>query len=117
MGLWNLKMTEYTHNTRYPGENDAYRIAGNELLKTNLVVVIKSPIGRIMDFARSRNWQDIKLLSSFNNNYNSDYLAETPGGNQLPACNAFTKKPDGIYHLNSTEIPYTPLEGHQDIWI
>ena len=65
-------MTEYTHNTRYPGENDAYRIAGNELLKTNLVVVIKSPIGRIMDFARSRNWQDIKLLSSFNNNYNSD---------------------------------------------
>jgi predicted dithiol-disulfide oxidoreductase (DUF899 family) len=80
--------------------------------RVNLAVVAKSPIKRIVDFTNTRNWVNLHLLSSGNNSYNSDYFAETPDGTQLPACNVFTKAPDGIYHFYSTELLYAPLKGH-----
>ena len=80
--------------------------------RINLVIVAKSPIKRIVDFASTRSWENLHLLSSENNSYNSDYFAETPDGSQLPACNVFTKNPDGIFHFYSTELLYAPLQGH-----
>ncbi len=80
--------------------------------RVNLAVVAKSSIKRIVEFADTRNWGNIHLLSSENNGYNSDYFAETPEGAQIPACNVFTKTPDGIFHFYSTELLYAPLQGH-----
>nr|NIT13852.1 DUF899 domain-containing protein [Candidatus Dadabacteria bacterium] len=80
--------------------------------RVNLAVVAKSPIQRIVEFAKTRNWNNIRLLSSENNSYNSDYFAETAEGTQIPACNVFTKTPEGIFHFYSTELLYTPLKGH-----
>ncbi|NIP38686.1 MAG: DUF899 domain-containing protein [Candidatus Dadabacteria bacterium] len=86
--------------------------------RVNLAVVAKSSIKRIAEFAGKRNWNNIHLLSSENNSYNSDYFAQTPHGAQIPACNVFTKTADGIFHFYSTELLYAPLDGqprHMDL--
>lgn len=80
--------------------------------RVNLAVVAKSPIKRIAEWAKTRNWDNIHLLSSENNSYNADYFAETQDGSQIPACNVFTKTPEGIFHFYSTELLYAPLQGH-----
>ncbi len=79
--------------------------------RTNFVVVAKSPINRIRDWTDKRGWKNLRLLSSANNTYNSDYFSETPEGHQLPACNVFTKADSGIHHFYSTELLYTKLDG------
>jgi predicted dithiol-disulfide oxidoreductase (DUF899 family) len=86
----------------------------------NLVVIAKSPIERITEFAKDRGWHSIRILSSANTSYNYDYFAETEEGDQMPALNVFTKTPDGIFHFYNTELLYCDLDGdprHVDaIW-
>ena len=80
--------------------------------RVNFAVVAKSPIKRIVDFADSRNWSGIRLLSSGGNSYNADYFAETEDDSQMPMCDVFIKKEDGIYHFWGSELLYAPREGH-----
>ena len=80
--------------------------------RVNLAIVAKSSPGRIAEWSRSRGWNHLKLLSSEKNSYNTDYFAETPQGNQIPACNVFTKTPDGIRHFYAAELLYVPVPGH-----
>lgn len=82
--------------------------------KINFAVVAKVPIEQLRNWARKRGWNGLRLLSSYNNNYNTDYFAEAPNGNQLPAGNVFRKTDDGIYHFYSTELLYVPSEEGQD---
>ena len=79
--------------------------------RMNLAVVARSPIERIATFAASRGWKNLRLLSSANNTYQSDYFAEDPGGNQWPMANVFAKRDDGIYHFWGSELLYEPYEG------
>jgi predicted dithiol-disulfide oxidoreductase (DUF899 family) len=44
--------------------------------RVNFAVVAKSPIERIMKFAESHGWRNLRLLSSANNTYNRDYHGE-----------------------------------------
>jgi predicted dithiol-disulfide oxidoreductase (DUF899 family) len=80
--------------------------------RASLAVVAKSPIGRVHEWARSRGWQNLRLLSSHGNTYNADYSAELPDGGQLPACNVFVRDDGGIRHFYSAEMLYVPVEGH-----
>ncbi|MCG8432920.1 MAG: DUF899 family protein, partial [Gammaproteobacteria bacterium] len=80
--------------------------------RVNFVVSAKASTDKLLDWARQRGWQRLRLMSSGNNSYNKDYAAETPGGDQIPACNVFVKTPDGIYHFYSAELLYAGLEGH-----
>ncbi len=57
--------------------------------RLNLAVVAKSEPERIRSFARDRGWRHLRLLSSHNNNYNRDYHAQTPDGEQMPMLNVF----------------------------
>jgi predicted dithiol-disulfide oxidoreductase (DUF899 family) len=86
----------------------------------NLVVIAKSPIEHILDFAKTREWNKVRLLSSANTSYNLDYFAEDKEGNQMPLLNVFTKTKEGIFHFYSTELLYCDLKGdprHVDaIW-
>ena len=45
--------------------------------RLNMVVVAKSPIERIREFAQGRGWRNLRLLSSAGNTYNHDYHGET----------------------------------------
>ena len=66
--------------------------------RVNLVIAAKSPLKRIMKFATSRQWGNLRLLSSAGNRYNLDYFAESDDGDQMPALNVFTKTGTGVYH-------------------
>jgi predicted dithiol-disulfide oxidoreductase (DUF899 family) len=82
--------------------------------RANLAVVAKSPIGRIQQFAESRGWHRLRLLSSANNNYNRDYYGENPEGGQLPMMNVFTRRKGNIYHTYATELQFLPPEKGQN---
>ena len=79
--------------------------------RMNIAVVAKSPIGRIAEFAESRGWNGIRLLSSAANSYNTDYFAETPDGRQIPAANIFVRRNGDIRHFYSTEMLYVDQPG------
>jgi len=72
--------------------------------RANLVIVAKSSVKRIVEFANSRNWDNLRLLSSEKNSFNRDYYGEDSEGGQWPACNVFVKRDDGIFHFYATEM-------------
>ncbi len=76
--------------------------------RINLAVVARAPITKIRGWASSRGWRNLRVLSSADNAYNVDYLAETPEGAQLPAINVFRKSEDGIIHTYDAELFYSP---------
>lgn len=80
--------------------------------RINFVVIAKSPPERLAAWAHTRGWNRLRLLSSANNRYNADYAAETPEGQQIPACNVFTQGDDGIHHFWAAELLYVPTSGH-----
>jgi len=53
----------------------------------NFAVVAKSPLPRILAFARERGWRRLRFFSSAGTTYNRDYLAETKAGAQRPMLN------------------------------
>ncbi len=82
--------------------------------RTRLVVIAKSPLPRIVEFARSRGWANLKLLSSENNHYNRDYHGETTDGSQMPMLNVFVKRDAKIRHFYDTELLYAKEEKGQN---
>lgn len=60
-----------------------------------------------MEFARSRGWRDLTLVSSANNTYNRDYNVEDENGEQLPAVNVFVRRNGKIFHTYHTELIFT----------
>ena len=80
----------------------------------NFVVVAKSPLDRLTTWKRERGWRRLRLLSSANNTYNRDYLAETPEGVQRPMLNVFHRDGDEIRHFWGSELLYAPGEPGED---
>ena len=74
----------------------------------------KSPIERIREFARSRGWKNLRLLSSASNSYNADYRGENEKGNQMPSLNVFARRNGKIFHAYNTELLFAPQEPGQD---
>jgi predicted dithiol-disulfide oxidoreductase (DUF899 family) len=91
-------------------EGNAHHIAQ----RTNLVVIAKSPIERILAFARSRGWSRLRLVSSQGNSYNRDYHAETADGAQMPMLNVFRRDGGTIRHFYGTELLYAKDEAGQN---
>lgn len=82
--------------------------------RVNFVVVAKSPIARIRELARSRGWNNLRLLSSAGNTYNHDYQGENTKGNQTPSLNVFTRRNGKIHHFYNTELHFAPKEKGMD---
>jgi predicted dithiol-disulfide oxidoreductase (DUF899 family) len=82
--------------------------------RTRLVVVAKSPIGRILEFARGRGWSNLKFVSSEPNSYNRDYHGEDEKGAQWPMLNVFYKAAGKIRHAWGSEMLTAKLERGQD---
>jgi predicted dithiol-disulfide oxidoreductase (DUF899 family) len=82
--------------------------------QTNFAVAAKSPLPRILTFARERGWRRLRLLSSAGNRYNADYHAETPEGVQRPMLNVFHRDGDTIRHFWASELLYAPSDRGQD---
>jgi predicted dithiol-disulfide oxidoreductase (DUF899 family) len=80
----------------------------------NLVVVAKAPLSRVLVFASERGWRHLRVLSSANNAYNRDYLAETSQGTQRPMLNVFQRDGETIRHFWGSELLYAPTEPGQE---
>jgi predicted dithiol-disulfide oxidoreductase (DUF899 family) len=72
--------------------------------RTNLVVIAKSPLERIVSFAKERGWSQLKLLSSEKNTYNRDYHGEDAEGRQQPMLNVFHRAGGKIRHTWGSEL-------------
>ena len=80
----------------------------------NFAVVAKAPLPHVLAFAGERGWRRLRLLSSADNSYNRDYLAETPEGWQRPMLNVFQREGDAIRHFWGSELFYAPWDPGQD---
>jgi len=86
--------------------------------RINLVVVARSPIERMMAFAKARGWNSVRLLSSSGNTYNADYFGETSTGDQFPMANVFVSRFGSIHHFWGIEMLYAKSDGeprHMDM--
>ena len=72
--------------------------------RTNLVVIARSPIERILAYARGRGWRNLRLLSSAGNTYNRDYHGEDERGAQWPMLNVFRKNGGTVRHFWGSEL-------------
>jgi predicted dithiol-disulfide oxidoreductase (DUF899 family) len=82
--------------------------------RINLAIVAKSPLPRILAFAKERGWRRLRLLSSSANTYNRDYKGEAPDGSQLPMLNVFNRDGETIRHFWGTELMYAEADHGQD---
>jgi predicted dithiol-disulfide oxidoreductase (DUF899 family) len=82
--------------------------------RLNLAVIAKTDPERIGAFARERGWRHLRLLSSRDNDYNRDYRAETPEGEQAPILNVFVRDGGEIRHSWATELMFAPREEGED---
>lgn len=76
--------------------------------RANLVVVARSPIDRILEFARSRGWSSLSFLSSAGNSFNQDYFAEDEKGDQWPMLNVFVRQSGAVHHSWGSELLFVP---------
>ena len=81
--------------------------------KMNFVVVAKTSLDRLQTWGRERGWRRLRLLSSADNTYNRDYLAETPEGAQRPILNVFHRDGETIRHFWGSELFYAPWDPGQ----
>lgn len=81
--------------------------------RTGFVVVAKARPDRLARLARERGWTGVRLLSSFGNRFNQDYLAQPADepDEQNPMMNVFVRRDDGIYHFWGSEMFFAPMEG------
>ena len=99
------------------------------LQRINLAVVAKSPLPRIIDFAKERGWHRLRLLSTAGNSYDSDYFGDSTGlaadvrvqqefkaGEEwdMPMLNVFHRDGKTIRHFWGSEILYVPPEPGQE---
>lgn len=71
--------------------------------RINLAVIARSPIKRIVKFAKARGWNHLRMLSSARNSYNADYFGENANGEQDTMANVFVRRDGAIYHFWGTE--------------
>lgn len=79
----------------------------------NFAVIAKTSVDELSDWAESRNWTNLNILSSGQTTYNLDYKSEDGDGNQLPMINVFRKSGDAIYHTWASEMFYAPNDDGQ----
>jgi predicted dithiol-disulfide oxidoreductase (DUF899 family) len=83
--------------------------------RINFAVVAKVPLEQFRAHAQARGWRHARLLSSANNTYNRDYLAESPDGSQMPMATVFTRRDGKIHHTWSSELFLVPPDPGQDM--
>jgi predicted dithiol-disulfide oxidoreductase (DUF899 family) len=104
-------------------------VARHSSQRLNLFIVAKSPLARLLAFAREREWPHLVFLSTAGNTYDRDYYGDSLGlspamrkqqdfseGKEwdMPMLNVFRREADTIRHFWGSEILYAPTEPDQD---
>jgi predicted dithiol-disulfide oxidoreductase (DUF899 family) len=95
----------------------------------NLFIVAKSPLVRLLAFARERGWVHLTFLSTAGNTYDRDYFGDSiglsaamrkqqdfKGGKEwdMPMLNVFRRDGGAVRHFWGSEMLYVPPEPGQD---
>ena len=80
----------------------------------NFVVVAKTPLERLLAFARERGWKQLRFLSAARNSFKRDYRSEDENGIQDALLQVFQRSPDGIRHFWSSELQFAEMDAGQD---
>ena len=99
------------------------------LQRANFVVVAKSPLPRLLAFARERGWRHLRLLSTAGNNYDRDYFGDSTALSRamrdqqefkpneewdMPMLNVFRREGGAVRHFWGSELLYAPPEEGQE---
>lgn len=81
--------------------------------QVEMVVVGKASPAQLHAIAQERGWQDIRLLSSQDNDYTRDYLSQPDESTKslIPLMNSFHREGDDVRHVWASELLWTPLPG------
>jgi predicted dithiol-disulfide oxidoreductase (DUF899 family) len=97
--------------------------------RVNFIVVAKSPVSRLLAFAKERGWRHLCLLSTAGNTYDRDYFGDSatlspamreqqefkPGEEwDMPMLNVFRREDGTIRHFWGSEMLYVPPEPGQE---
>ena len=74
----------------------------------SLAISARSPIDRINDFATNRGWKNLRMISSANNSFQYDYLAEGKDEDQWPMANIFVRRDGKTHHYWGSELMFRP---------
>jgi predicted dithiol-disulfide oxidoreductase (DUF899 family) len=78
---------------------------------TNFAIIGRAPIEKLRAYAAKRHWDDIRILSSYENDFNKDMSVEhpawSPETDQLPGISIFKKDGDQIKHVYSVSPHFT----------
>ncbi|MBT3810123.1 MAG: DUF899 family protein [Rhodospirillaceae bacterium] len=81
--------------------------------RMNFAVFAKTPVADFRAWAQARGWRNVRLLSTNGTSYNTDYVTERDGSDQIPIINVFKRTPDGIFHSWGSELFYAPAADGQ----
>lgn len=85
--------------------------------RIGVVVVARNPIEKIREHAESRGWDGLRLLSSANNTYNTDYFGEVDG-HQQTMINVFSRDEStqhGFRHFWGAEMAFAQMDEGQNM--
>jgi predicted dithiol-disulfide oxidoreductase (DUF899 family) len=104
-------------------------VARHARQRVGLYIVAKSPLARLLAFARERGWQHLTFLSTAGNSYDRDYYGDSLGltkalrGQQafkdgeewdMPMLNVFTREGGAVVHRWGSELLWVPAEPGQE---
>jgi predicted dithiol-disulfide oxidoreductase (DUF899 family) len=87
-------------------------MARNLRERAALAVTARSPIDRLLDFRKERDWKNLQLYSDPTGGYTRTYVSAEDG--DVPALNIFTRRDGGIYHFWATEMSNEMADPGQD---
>jgi predicted dithiol-disulfide oxidoreductase (DUF899 family) len=97
--------------------------------RINLFIVAKSPLVRLLAWARERGWHHLAFLSTAGNTYDRDYYGDSLGlspamrkqqdfkdGEEwdMPILNVFRREGGAVRHFWGSELLYVPPEPGQE---
>jgi predicted dithiol-disulfide oxidoreductase (DUF899 family) len=77
-----------------------------------LVIVARSPIGRLVAFKKERGWRNLMLFSDVGGDYTRDYVSADDA--DVPAFNVFTRRDGSVRHFWSGEMGSKTADPGQD---
>jgi predicted dithiol-disulfide oxidoreductase (DUF899 family) len=80
----------------------------------NFVVIAKTPLERLLQFAGERGWRHVRFLSAAGNSFKRDYFSEYEDGSQNAMLQVFHRTGDGIRHFWSSEMQNVKPDEGQD---
>lgn len=83
--------------------------------RIGFAVVAKAPIEKFREHAHKRGWSHAQLLSSAENDFNRDYRAEDPSGQQFPLAHVFVRRGKKIHHSWSSELWFAKPDPGEDM--